>query len=43
LTIKENNVYYLAGVVSYGGSSCDGVGVYTNVANYLGWLYSKMV
>ena len=25
LAIKENNVFYLAGVVSYGGSTCDGI------------------
>merc|ERR1712127_29332 len=34
----EGGRYVLNGVVSYGGSSCDGKGVYTNVAEYVTWI-----
>ena len=42
LIIKENNLFYQVGVVSYGNSNCDGVGVYTNVASYLDWINLNM-
>jgi len=35
---NEGGRYVLNGVVSYGGSSCDGKGVYTNVAEYVTWI-----
>ena len=42
LIIKENDFFYQVGIVSYGTSKCDGVGVYTNVASYLDWISLNM-
>ncbi|EDW91225.2 CLIP domain-containing serine protease B15 [Drosophila yakuba] len=33
---------FLVGIVSYGISSCDGVGVYTNVEHYMDWIVSTI-
>ncbi|CAF0790987.1 unnamed protein product [Brachionus calyciflorus] len=38
LVTKEGSNYVLAGVVSFGGQSCDGYGVYTNVRSYVDWI-----
>jgi secreted trypsin-like serine protease len=43
LVVKENGKFYQTGIVSYGGDTCDGVGVYTNVASYLTWISTRMV
>ncbi|RNA27095.1 Coagulation factor XI [Brachionus plicatilis] len=40
--INDNGRYYLAGIVSYGRSKCDGFGVYTNVFEYLSWIKKTM-
>lgn len=41
-TTNENGRYVLNGIVSYGGSSCDGRGVYTDVNAYKDWINSKI-
>ncbi len=42
LITTETNKYVLNGIVSFGGSSCNGVGVYTNVASYINWIQTNM-
>ncbi|RNA12486.1 chymotrypsinogen B [Brachionus plicatilis] len=38
LVTKEESKYVLAGIVSFGGPSCDGNGVYTNVYSFMDWI-----
>jgi len=42
LITKDGNRWVLNGIVSYGGSSCNGIGVYTNVVSYLNWIQTNM-
>ena len=38
---STGNGWTLSGIVSYGGESCDGKGVYTNVYFFLSWIFKK--
>ncbi|CAF0711785.1 unnamed protein product, partial [Brachionus calyciflorus] len=38
LFTKEGDTYVLIGIVSFGRTTCDGYGVYTNVYEYLDWI-----
>lgn len=42
MTKKNNSLYYLTGIVSYGDDRCSGTGVYTKVSNYIDWIFSTV-
>lgn len=43
LITQENGKWVLNGLTSYGGDSCNGIGVYTKVHSYLDWIRQNMV
>lgn len=45
LVYRDNSGrWYVAGIVSFGNSNCDGLGVYTKVKAYFSWIkyYAKI-